>query len=85
MWHKNRVEIKKTYLMSGRMNVLWIFIFCSGDGGDSSKAMLRFFLAIEIYYFIMFCMAHFKDGTSCIPKYVYVLFFRGWGVVVDYN
>ena len=49
------------------MNLLRILIFCCNDAGDISEAMLCF---SNFSIVISFCMAHFRDGISLIPRYV---------------
>ena len=62
--------------MLRQMTMLKIFIFCCSDVGDSSKAMLRFLIFAIV---ISFCMAHFRDETSRILRYVYGLFYKRMG------
>ena len=62
--------------MLGQMNIWRVLIFCCSDTGDNGKTMFifSFFPAIMI-----FLMAHFRDGTSRIIRYVYGSFCERMG------
>ena len=62
--------------MSMQVALLMILILCCSNAGDISKAMLYFYIFTIV---MSFCMVHFRDRTSLIPKYVYGLFCERMG------
>ena len=54
--------------MPRRMIVLRIFVFCYSEAGNSSEAVVYYLVFAKV---ILFVMAHLRDGTNCIPRYMY--------------
>ena len=57
--------VYKAYSMAGRMIVLRIFVFCCSDASLCSEVVVYYLVFAKV---IPFCMAHFRDGTNCIPR-----------------